>query len=155
MELFDWDFTGNENIGFATLELYALMDQIARPGAAGATFLASLAPVRAAYRKLCTATGGDEGRGEGVRSEEGKAATAVKGGRGVKGERGLEVMRGGDARQVENVQGKEVGVKLREQREEAHVSKGKAAVCSPQVRVSLSFKHTEVCGFGFLFHMCA
>jgi hypothetical protein len=35
LELVDWDFTGNENIGFATLELYALMDQIARPGAAG------------------------------------------------------------------------------------------------------------------------
>jgi hypothetical protein len=87
-----------------------------------------------------------------VRLEEGNAETAVK--RGMRGQKGSEVVRGGDARQLENVQGKEVGVKLGEQREESHVSKGKAAVCSPQVRVSFCIKH-KVCEFGCLFHVCA
>jgi len=34
-QLMDWDPTGNESIGFVNLEVYALMDKIARPGAAG------------------------------------------------------------------------------------------------------------------------
>jgi hypothetical protein len=32
LELMDWDLTGNERIGFVTIELYALLDKIARAG---------------------------------------------------------------------------------------------------------------------------
>jgi len=32
-QLMNWDPTGNESIGFVNLEVYALMDKIARPGA--------------------------------------------------------------------------------------------------------------------------
>ena len=34
-QLLDWDLTGNETIGFVSIELYELMDKIARPGQPG------------------------------------------------------------------------------------------------------------------------
>jgi hypothetical protein len=35
LEVFDWDVTGNESIGFVAVELYALLDKIARPDSSG------------------------------------------------------------------------------------------------------------------------
>jgi len=35
LQLLDWDRSGNENIGFVRIELCALMDKVARPGAPG------------------------------------------------------------------------------------------------------------------------
>jgi hypothetical protein len=35
LQLLDWDRIGNENIGFVSIELHALMDKVARPGAPG------------------------------------------------------------------------------------------------------------------------